>query len=344
MSKKKKINPVDCRKKTKQTRDWQQLTNILELVYNGITPNKEALEWLEKQPKMIRKAVRKYWNYVTKNKKQLQKRLNGNDSHPNEDYTYPKYDECSLYRMTEYRGRILLEDAYALDSGYETPNKCFDIEKFPTPYYGEPEWYFPVFKDGESYFLQADSICRALDYIRKNGLWLTIKFRISAIPDSEVMNEYPTSKPIICSWSDCDGSMTYSEMVISLYNLILATIPTILDGSSDTFSSYAKYVIAKSVLGYISLLTDDITHCSADERIAYHHMISNPIFTPNIYCGEDTDFSAAYRSIEIVDCFATKKSLGDIPEWNPHMVSVKGFIPVEFNEKEDSDDIEGNAE
>lgn len=343
MSKKKKINPVDCRKKTKQTRDWQQLTNILELVYTGITPNKEALEWLEKQPKMIRKAVRKYWDYVAKNRRQINARTQ-KENLPKTDYTYPKYDECSLYKMTEYRGRILLEDAYALDKGYETPNKRFAATEFTTPYYREPEWDFPVFKDGESYFLQVDSICRALDYIRENGLWLTIRFRISSIPNSEIINEYPTSKPIICSWSDCDESMTYSEMVISLYNLILATIPTAPDDSDKAFSSYAKYVIAKSILGYVSLLTDDVDHCSDDEKKAYLDAISKPIITPSMYCNEDTDWSATYRTIEIMDCLTTKKSLGDSPIYNPQMVSVKGYLPVVFSEGEVPDDVKGNAE
>lgn len=345
MSKKKKINPVDCRKKAKQTRDWQRLTNILELVYSGVTPTDEDLEWLDKQPKMVRKAARKFWDYVQKNRKHFRTvPINKSEGFPKTDYTYPNYGECSNYKLTEYRGRILLEDAYALDKGYGVSNKRFDIEQVQSPYYREPKWYFPVFKDGESYFLQVDSIIRALDYIRKNNLWLTLKFKISIFPTGEVMNEYPTSKPIICSWSDCDGSMTYSEMIISLYNLISATIPTTPDDSGETFSSYTKYVIAKSILGYVSLLTDDITHCSDDEAFAYRLSISNPIITPYLYCGEDTDWSANYRSIEIVNCFATKKSLGDIPEWNPYMTSIKGYTPVEFNEKESSDDTKGNAE
>ena len=341
-------------KKNKQKQgnhDWWQLATILTTSHEGFNLTSDEVVWLDSQPKIIRKAVHRFIKNVNKSnqrKRQYQPKVK---TFP-KDFTYPMYGRHSLYDICEYRGKTLLNHAWRLDLPIPSDgaNILWDEAMIGGPYFNVA--YFPTVVrpkregDDTSKFAQitADSICKVLDFIRNHKLWLTTSFKISlsAPSDTASISRTPVSKEITCSWTDCDGSMLNSEMILTLYKLIYAVIPSEVE---SLLTIDDKRLIAKLILGYISLLTDDLTNCTAEELQGYNELVTNPIIIPCIYNDGTNGVSIlSHRTIEIVNCFATVKDLETTPaELDVPMTSIANYLTI-YDLKENNHESEGNAE
>lgn len=341
-------------KKNKQKQgnhDWCQLATILTTIYEGFNPTSDEVVWLDSQPKIIRKAVHRFIKNVSRSS-QIERQYQPKVKTIPKDFTYPTYSQHSLYSICKYRGEVLLDHAWKLDlpipsdganilwSRDMTDGPYFKLKYFPTVARSKCEG------DDTSKFAQvtADSICKVLDYIRNNKLWLTTSFKISlSVPyDTASISRVPVSKEVTCSWTDCDGSMLNSEMVLTLYKLIYAVIP----GEVEALLTIEdRCLIAKLILGYISLLTDDLTNCTAEELRSYNELVTNPIIIPYIYTEGIVDTSMlSYRTIEIVNCFASVKDLETTPaEHDVPMTSIANYLTI-YSLKGDTDESKQQTE